>query len=142
MNRTLSHLDALLEKRNFSGGDRLASLNRSIDSIERKLGSIGNSPAASVPAWQQNSAPSGNNSKFEELERRVRELTNGMAQQDSAPLNPQPGNSASISADISGWNNNQLSNDPLAEIAERKRHLNNSTHMPAQSHMPTTCPTT
>ncbi len=130
MNRTLSHLDALLGKRNFSGGERLASLNRSIDSIERKLGSIGNSPAGSGPAWHQNAAPSGNNSKFEELERRVRELTNGMAQHSIAPLNPQSG----VSAGISGWNNNQVSNDPLAEIAERKRQLSNSTQMPAHSH--------
>ena len=131
MNRTLSHLDALLEKRNFSGGDRLASLNRSIDSIERKLGSIGNSPAGSIadsgPVWQQNAVPSGNNSKFEELERRVRELTSGMAQQGVAPLNAQSG--------TSGWNNNQISNDPLAEIVERKRHLNNSTQMQTPSHV-------
>ena len=134
MNRTLSHLDALLEKRNFSGGDRLASLNRSIDSIERKLGSIGNSPAGSAPAWQQNTTTPGNNSKFEELERKVRELTNGMAQQGVAPHNAQPGVSAGSSAGRSGWNNNQASNDPLAEIAERKRHLNNSTQMPAQLH--------
>lgn len=134
MNRTLSHLDALLEKRNFSGGDRLASLNRSIDSIERKLGSIGNAAVGSAPAWQQDSGASNNNSKFEELERRVRELTNGMAQQGVASHNAGSRDTGSNSAGNSGWNNNQGGSNPLAEIAERKRHLNNSTQMPAQSY--------
>ncbi len=122
MNRTLSHLDALLEKRNFSGSDRLASLNRSIESIERKLGNMGNAQST----VRQRS--SGNLSKFEQLERKVRELTDGLGGGlGYASATPRPTGYPSQStprAQIMPQGN------PLAEIAERKRALYSNAHNP------------
>lgn len=122
MNRTLSHLDALLERRNLSGGDRLASLNRSIDSIEQKLGKMGTTQPNQNPAREMDSGAN----RFEELERRVRELTGGMAGQanllQSHQANGQPGQNT--------WATGSESN-PLAEIAERKRALNSSVQVPS-----------
>ncbi len=109
MNTTLSHLDALLERRTLSGSDRLASLNKSIEAIERKLGNLGNSA--------RNQDDSG--SQFAELERRVREMTGGLtAQSDKSPQSK----AASWPAGLGG-------NNPLAEIAERKRILNDATNI-------------
>ena len=109
MNTTLSHLDALLERRTLSGSDRLASLNKSIEAIERKLGNLGN------PALNQDDS----GSKFAELERRVREMTGGLASKSDNSPQPKP----------TSWSAGLGRSNPLAEIAERKRVLNDATNI-------------
>lgn len=122
MNRTLSHLDALLANRNLSGGDRLASLNRSIESIERKLGGIGNPSGDFRPQPEMASG----RSKIEELERRVRELSGG----PSFPATSQQPHMIHQPARSSMFERTAQPGNPLAEIAERKRALNTTTHIP------------
>jgi len=127
MNRTLSRLDALLEKRKFSGSERLASLNRSIESIERKLGNMGNPN----PGYAAQPETLIGRSKIEELEQRVRELSGGYAHQ-RAPAQHGYANQPLHSAAV---NNLTQPGNPLEEIAERKRALNMTAYdSPAQSY--------
>jgi localization factor PodJL len=98
MNTKHSHLDALLERRNISGGERMASLNRAIDSMARKLNSIGGDGSTG-----RNHASS---SKINELEQKMQRL--------AAEID---GQSQSLGGSVS--------NDTIAEINARKRMLNN-----------------
>ncbi len=135
MSRTQSHFDTLLERRNLSGGDRLTSLNKSIDSIERKLSEIGKRNAvdnlvaattAGVKAGVKESAPvSSQPSKIEELEKKIRELSEGLEDRD---------NQINARQEPQGLDN---SGDALAEIAERKRLLNSTAQVPASEHSDT-----
>ncbi len=109
MNNSRSHLDAVLDRRNLSGEGRLASLNRSIESIERKLNDIGAVNSGSSFQQTPQSAPS----RIEDLERRLHGMTNNQH------IGGSPRKERSSTQGIS----------TLAEIAERKQSLyDSSTH--------------
>ncbi len=108
---TRSNLDALLERRNLNSSERLATLSRSIESIERKLGGIGHT----VKPRHGNQTADPAQSTVEELEQRIRMLTGQMSQQDAAAKSypAAPGGSAV-----------NTPTDAVAEIARRKNMLN------------------
>ncbi len=112
MNTTRSHLDALLERRNLSGGNRMASLNQSIESMARKLNSIG--------ADSQKAGAAGAD-RIEELERRMKMLAAEIENRQQSQGQPQKGSSRIIS-----------------EIVERQNRLNreNAANTGFQQNMP------
>ena len=108
---TRSNLDALLERRNLTSRDRLATLSRSVELIERKLGGIGHA----VKPTRGNLTADPAVSSFEELEQRVRVLAAEMNHQHEA---------AKSSPAVLGGSAAAGPSDAVAEIARRKNMLN------------------
>lgn len=105
MNTKRSHLDALLERRNLSGGERMASLNRTIDTMARKLDNIG----IDCTADQKHSG----STKIDELEYRMQQLAAEIDGRGPQKITGQPRRQG-----------RSVSNNAIAEINARKRLLN------------------